>query len=189
MSDSLFAVLRIVAMMLVVDRKINLKERAWFLDVVSNFQTTFQQRSILRSHLLGKSEEDLESILGRIEPDDKGQLLNFLKVAMNVDDSVVPSEAAFYRQVKEIAESAPIAIDYSEYGRLLLERDKEMHFWNMMGEAGKLLNARRGQFESNYFSIDRYWFQVIEIFFYERKSIFVSSFLLLVAIMFFFWRR
>lgn len=132
-------------MMLSMDRHFSTLERAWFSAVMNTFGCNSQQRRILKQDLTGSSVGSVEEIYRDITHEkDKAKLLNFLAVAMNVDKVASPKEKEFYQKIKDMDTRTyeNPKVDYSAFGKALLERDKDIRLWQELGNTGKILTTR-----------------------------------------------
>jgi|GEM_PF-3941081 len=179
-------------MMLAVDHKIDAKERTWFLTVMNSFGVRFRQRAVLRDHLMNRSTESLETVFARINSEDQKRLLNFLKVAMNVDGEVSPSEKEFFDRVMDLNNKLSISTDYTELGRSLLKHENETRLWKSLGELGVILSKRRHGLRRFHIAADDFdfggWSLIYESIIAERpKASFIVLCIFLLSIVGIFW--
>lgn len=188
MNLSLFSTLQLVARLLACDAEIHDLEKAWFTALLNCHGTTREQRKILRDELRGQRNKSIKELVSQIEEKDQARLLNFLKVAMHIDKKISPKETEFYQEIKYFIEQPVMvpSIDYTDYGRELLKRDKELALWQELGKMGDLMRSQRGMYywfyPSNSFNLALLCSLLIELFLFKRKFFFVLITVLLILL-------
>lgn len=131
--ESLFAVMRVVVAMLVVDGKCNSKELKWLQWLMNRYQLTeIQQQTLLADF---KQPQDVESFFHHIRYDDRERLVDWIKVAMHIDDTVESSEKKFYKKVLELNNNSLFLNDEPQvkWAKELLKADSRTQFWKDIG--------------------------------------------------------
>jgi hypothetical protein len=153
--DSLFAALRIVALMLGVDGTVDPKEEKWFLWLLNTYGATSEQREILQREMRGfcKVEEVHPLITGA---QDRERLLNWARVAMDADGVIDPKEKELFEKIKELNQrvSNVESSEYFDLAKSILQLEKENQLWKELAEAGKIYSEKRynSLYGSNYFA-------------------------------------
>lgn len=158
MSPSLLATMKIVALMISIDKVIHPAERSWFLALMNTFGATRTQRRILKGYLSGNHKDEIPSLIANISDNrDKSRLLNLLTVAIHTDKFVSISEKEFYQHIKHLLyTSLPEIRDlHLKLGQELQKRDRRVQLWKELGNLGNTLNTRRGMY---------YWYYPYDTF-------------------------
>lgn len=140
--SSLFAVFRIVTIMLWRDGRVARVERKWFTWLMSRYELSREQRQILFRDL--EKAPLLKEVYPFVaNPRDRERLLSWLRIAMKVDGECRPEELQFYTAI--LAEERKIkTLDdhYRELADSLRQHEADVRFWQDMARFGKLLGRR-----------------------------------------------
>ena len=190
MNESLFAAIRIVAMMLAVDREVGPEEHKWFSTVLNTYGMTHMEREILRGDLSGTTAEQLEEVFAKLtKPRDVERLMGLVRGAMNADNKITPGERGFFKRLQGLAAAAnPVSTgDYRDYANAILESDKEMQVWGELKQAGDFFSQRVRYSYSAY----RWGGPTVMSFFIRgalTRNRFVVGFFILSAVLYFIGR-
>jgi hypothetical protein len=141
LNDSLFAAMRIVAHVIAADQKIDPKELNWFIWLMNTYGVDAHRRAILEQDL--KHRSSIEEIHAQITDfQDRERLINWARVAMNVDGDVDPREKDLFEKIKLLNERANRASssEYFDLAKSILQQQKESRLWEELAEAGGMLN-------------------------------------------------
>jgi hypothetical protein len=146
MDPSLFAAIRIVAHVLVVDRDFNILERKWFVALIAPYGLTKAQREILRGDLK-KPGGDIEGLHAQIyRPIHRERLLKWANEAMNSDGHQHPDQKRLCAQIERLnalaTKSETLQYSAQEYAKAILESHKEARLWVDLKEAGQMFSQR-----------------------------------------------
>jgi hypothetical protein len=143
MDESLFSALRIVALALGVDGKIDPKAGAWFLSLLETYGLTSSQKEVLHSDLRGQG--NIDEIYSHIwRPRDRERLLNWLHVSMQLESGLHPKANKIYELVKELnrTSSPESPISYAALAEAFLEEEKNKELWIELEEAGRFFSQK-----------------------------------------------
>ncbi|QDK44856.1 hypothetical protein DOM22_06615 [Bdellovibrio sp. ZAP7] len=182
MRTSLLSSLKIVAMMLAVDKEIHLKEKAWFFVICRNYGVSFREKLELSEYLNGRSSQSLEEIIRDIvEEEDRRRLLNFVQMAMRQDGLVKNTEIELFYRIKKGLEPN-LRNDYVELGRALREREKELIVWEQLEKLGKAFSQPvRPWFGYSYYINVDIWY-LISYLIESHKLKIITSILIIAAV-------
>ncbi|WP_413560566.1 hypothetical protein [Bdellovibrio sp. HCB209] len=138
MRSSLFSSLKVVAMMLAVDKSLHPKEKKWFFQIAKNYGASIADRAELTEILEGKSTEILSKVISDIDDEfDRRRLLNFLQMAMRQDGIVKNTEIQLFYEIQKELETS-LRNDYAQLGREIQKHNKEKRVWTELDRLGKI---------------------------------------------------
>lgn len=128
--------------MLTRDGKIHPRELKWFTWMIDRQNLSPSQRQNLMEDL--QRPPPLEQVFAQISIDDRQRLIDWLRIAMNIDGDLSKSESHFFHKVLELAESVqqPHPSADQVLAAALLEHQSNVQFWQDLGRVGKVLTTR-----------------------------------------------
>lgn len=136
---SLLSVLRVFAVMLWRDGRIDEREAKWFRFLVSRFEVSSDQKQQLWQDL--EKCPDLGTVFSQIDNEfDRGRLLDWLRIAINLDGKCSENESRMFHEIQKLkASDQSLANDIVNTQIAMEAASKHAKFWKTLGRFGKRL--------------------------------------------------
>lgn len=141
--DSLFAVLRMVTVMINIDGRIVPEEQKWFEHLMRTCSLTQEQERQLVADL--RSPPAIKDVCQFIRlAEDRERLMRLARIAMRIDGHVDPREQELLDCLLDL--NRQDANEMRKYAGELIKHTERLAMWESLEELGRGLRARRGPF-------------------------------------------
>lgn len=134
-NESLFAVFRIIAIVLGSDGSFSQIERTWFFRLLRKYGVNSDQLQVLAGEM--RSHSNVIELFDQIkDAKDRDQLVDWLQKAIHIDGQVHPKELELFLEISEHHQRTRTV---APYGESLIDRDIDRQFWNRLERIGAVL--------------------------------------------------
>ncbi len=159
MSESLVAVLKIIAQSLSKDRSLVGEEKYWLMWMLNKHKATTEQKEQVLSELRKPSVPIHELFAQVSNKNDRERLLSWLHIAVNIDGVVHSREKCFIDEItsrNQDLEKFLQSDTHLEMAKEIIKIEENKKFWQSVGAVGHILQQDPYAFRRMGFSMLRW---------------------------------